>query len=217
MTRNANISRACVLCAFLLLSELVQAVSSDWLLAPQPQFPSTALSKGSEGLVKLRLVLSKDGSVASATVLRSSGDSVLDSTARTVVLKWKMKPGALKPSDLTKGRIEEIEFRQEAMRSATYPRGVDAGFRDEKEWKQWVHAPFPYYPMDARRLRHMGTVLLSAEIGKDGQVTAVQITKSSGYSDLDEEASKAVRHWQAHKEYAGQCLEVPVLFNLTHH
>jgi len=215
MKREANISRACVLCAFLFLSQLAEAVSSDWLLAPQPAFPSTALSKGSEGLVKLRLVLSKDGAVASATVLRSSGDSVLDSAARTVVLKWKMKPAALKPSDLTKGRIEEIQFRQEAMRSATYPLGVSAGFTGEKEWKQWVHAPFPYYPMDARRLRHMGTVLLSAEIGKDGQVTAVQVAKSSGYSDLDEEASKAVRHWQAHKEYARQRLEVPVRFDLT--
>ena len=71
--------------------------------------------------------------------------------------------------------------------------------------------------MDARRLRHMGTVVLSAAIGKDGQVTAVQIIKSSGYSDLDEEATKAVRHWRAHKEYAGQRLEVPVRFDLTHY
>jgi TonB family protein len=210
----SNSNRTCILCAFLFLGEVCHGVASDWSFAPQPEFPSGALSKGSEGVVKLRLVLSKDGAVVGATVLKSSGDTVLDGAARAEVLKWKMKRDAIKPSDLTKGRIEEVEFRQEAMRSATYPLDVRAGFSGEKEWKQWVHAPFPYYPLRSRRLRHMGTTLLSAAIGKDGQVTAVQIIKSSGYSDLDEEASKAVRHWRAHKEYAGQHLEVPVRFSL---
>ena len=126
-----------------------------------------------------------------------------------------MKPNAIKPSDLTKGRVEEIEFRQEAMMSATYPLSVRAGFDSEEQWKRWVHAPFPYYPMDARRLRHEGTVLLVATIGKGGEVVAVQLFKTSGHSDLDEEATKAVRHWKAHKEYAGQNLGVPVIFRLT--
>ena len=129
-------------------------------------------------------------------------------------MKWKMKPTAVKPSDLTKGRVEEIDFRQEAMMAASYPLSVRAGFTGEGQWKRWIYAPFPYYPMDARRLRHEGTVLLIATIGKDGEVVAVQIFKTSGYADLDEQASKALRHWKAHKEYAGQKLEVPVKFTL---
>jgi TonB family protein len=213
--------RSIVLCLLALLAFVIpaelEAVASDWLSAPKPNFPPRALRKGSEGSVRLKLLFAQDGSVTNAKILKTSGDSVLDETARSAVLKWKMKPSAIKPSDLTKGRVEEIEFRQEAMMSATYPLSVSAGFSGQDQWKRWIHAPFPYYPMDARRLRHTGTVLLIATIGKDGQVFSVQLFKTSGYSDLDEEASKAVRHWKAHKEYAGQRLGVPVRFQLTPH
>ena len=100
------------------------------------------------------------------------------------------------------------------MRSATYPLGVAAGFSSEELWRKWTSAPFPYYPMDARRLRHTGMVVVSAKIGSDGRVVGVQIVKSSGYSELDEMAIKAVRHWRAHGQFAGQNLEVPVNFTL---
>lgn len=205
----------CVCAALFAAPTGLCATTSDWLSAPKPNFPPSALRKGSEGSVKLKLLFAQDGSVTSAKVFKSSGDSVLDETARNAVLKWKMKPGAIKPSDLTKGRVEEIEFRQEAMMSATYPLSVRAGFGGQDQWKRWIYAPFPYYPMDARRLRHQGTVLLIATIGKDGGVVAVQIFKTSGYADLDEQASKALRHWKAHKEYAGQKLGVPVRFTLS--
>jgi len=206
---------ACACAALLALPERLSAVPSDWVSAPQPNFPPSALQKSVEGIVKLRLLISKDGRVVSATVIKSSRDSYLDDAARNSVLKWRMKPGAVKPADMSKGRVEEIVFRQEAIRSATYPLGVSAGFQSEVEWKQWVHAPFPYYPMDARRLRHTGVVILSATIGPEGWVTAVQIAKSSGFNDLDELAANAVRHWRAHKEYAGQNLQVPVTFTLS--
>src|SRR5207302_10735516 len=90
----------------------LRAAASDWLSAPKPNFPSNALRKGSEGSVRLRLLLARDGSVTNARILKTSGDPVLDETARSAVLKWKMKPGAIKASDLTRGRDEVIEFRQ---------------------------------------------------------------------------------------------------------
>jgi TonB family protein len=210
--------RSIVLCLLALLAFVIpaelEAVASDWLSAPKPNFPPSALRKGSEGSVRLKLLFAQDGSVTNAKILKTSGDPVLDETARSAVLKWKMKPSAIKPSDLTKGRIEEIEFRQETMRSATYPLGVSAGFSSEELWRKWTYAPFPYYPMDARRLRHTGMVVVSAKIGSDGRVVGVQIVKSSGYSDLDEMAIKAVRHWRAHGQFAGQNLAVPVNFTL---
>lgn len=189
--------------------------ASDWLSAPKPDFPQNALRKGSEGSVKLKILLAQDGRVTTAKILKTSGDRVLDETARSAVLKWKLKRGAIKPSDLKKGRVEEIEFRQEALMAATYPLGVKAGFSTEQIWKPWIFAPFPNYPMDARRLRHTGKTFLRATIGSDGKVIAVQIVKTSGYSELDEAASLAVRHWRAHKQYAGQTLQVPVAFDIT--
>ena len=191
--------------------------ASDWLSAPQPKFPPSALRKGSEGVVKLRLQLAADGTVRNATILKSSRDSVLDETARVAVLKWKMKPSAVRPSDTSKGRVQEVEFKQEAIMGAAYPLGVRARFDTEEGLKPWMYAPFPDYPVDARRLHHTGTVLLSAIIGNDGEVSAVQLIKTSGYSDLDEQAVKAVRHWRAHRHYAGQTLRFPITFKLGWH
>src|ERR1043166_1254374 len=83
---------------------------SDWLRAPKPEFPVEALKEGSEGSVKLQVVLAKDGHVVSSHVLRSSGDPKLDAAAQAAVAKWQMNPSAIKPSDLTSGRPEIIEF-----------------------------------------------------------------------------------------------------------
>src|SRR5438477_11476111 len=92
----------------------VDGAISDWLSAPKPKFPASALKNGSEGSVKLQVVLSKDGRVTETTVLRSSGDPVLDAAAQQGGSKWKMKATTIKPSDLTKGRETIVEFRQEA-------------------------------------------------------------------------------------------------------
>src|SRR5207302_8893223 len=94
---------ACACAALLALPERLSAVPSDWVSAPQPNFPPSALQKSVEGIVKLRLLISKDGRVVSATVIKSSRDSYLDDAARNSVLKWRMKPGAVKPADMSKG------------------------------------------------------------------------------------------------------------------
>ena len=192
-----------------------RGASSDWLSAPKPKFPATALEKGYEGSVSLRLVLAKDGGVRSAEVIKSSGDPILDQTAQTTVLRWKMKPSAIQPADLERGRVEIVEFKEEAIMAASYPGRVKAGFTSENIWRPWKYAPFPYYPMESRLRHHFGAVVLNASIGNNGNVTLVKIIKSSGYPDLDEAAEIAVRHWQAHKEFIGKALRVPVNFSLT--
>jgi TonB family protein len=204
----------CVFALPVLIFLDARAAPSDWLSAPRPNFPPSALGKGSEGPVRLKLFFGNEGSVTSARVLKTSGDTVLDETARSAVLKWKLKPSAIKPSDLTKGRIEEIEFRQEAMMGAKYP-GFSARFTNDQVWKPWTFAPFPNYSVDARLRGHEGTVVLRATIAVDGTVVAVQIAKSSGHSDLDDSGVNAVRHWRAHRQYAGQELLVPIGFSRT--
>jgi len=204
----------CVCTALFAVPTELCAALSDWLSAPKPNFPPSALRKGSEGSVKLKLLLTQDGSVTSAKIFKTSGDPVLDEAARNAVLRWKMKSNAIKRSDLTKGRVEEIEFRQEAMMGAKYP-GFIARFESERQWKPWTFAPFPNYSVDARLRGHEGTVLVRATIAVDGSVVAVQIAKPSGYTDLDSSAANAVRHWRAHRQYAGQELLVPIQFSRT--
>ncbi|HJW38727.1 MAG TPA: energy transducer TonB [Candidatus Udaeobacter sp.] len=196
--------------------------ASDWRSAPKPDFPSEALKTGSEGSVRLRIVLAKDGSVTQATISKSSEDRALDELARKAVLEWKMKPDALKLTDLTSGREIVMDFRQEAPIAVVHPDRVAAfatngGIISATKTSQiWMFAPFPSYPLAARARQEQGTVLIRLTIGKNGEPESMQIARSSGYPLLDQSAIGAVRLWRAHKEYVGLKLNLPINFGLVH-
>jgi TonB family protein len=124
-----------------------------------------------------------------------------------------MKPSAVKPSDLAAGRDTIVEFKQEALLAAVYP-DRKAYFTSWNHVDDWMFAPFPAYPVDARRQHHTGKVLVGATIGKDGAVVSVRVLQSSGHNDLDESAIKAVRLWRAHKQSAGKRYAVPINFTM---
>ena len=193
------------------------AATSDWLSAPKPKFPSSALKAGSEGSVKLRAVLAKDGHVTSTIILRSSGDPILDTAAQQAVSRWRMKPSAITPSDVRQGRETIVEFKQEALVAAIYPdRQAYFGTPDHilKKSTAWMFAPFPSYPLSEREQHHTGTVLMKVTIGGDGRVASAQVLRSSGYPALDESAVKAVRLWRAHKQFAGKQGVFPIHFEM---
>ncbi|WP_340316801.1 energy transducer TonB [Rhizorhabdus argentea] len=54
----------------------------------------------------------------------------------------------------------------------------------------------PRYPMESRRKREQGTVLLRLLIGTDGGVEQVSIAQSSGFDRLDQAALQAARGWR---------------------
>jgi protein TonB len=54
----------------------------------------------------------------------------------------------------------------------------------------------PRYPVDARRKREQGTVILGLVIGLDGRVESVTIAQSSGFPSLDNAARDAARNWR---------------------
>jgi TonB family protein len=200
----------------LLLSSLalltaVQLLNAQWLSAPRPKFPTTTLKNGSEGSVTLRIVLERDGSVKRTAIGKSSGDKNLDDVAAAAVMKWRMAPASIKPSDLTTGRTEVFEFRQKLPEGA-FDRNRFAHFETEHSGQVWMVAPFPPYPDSARRSGLTGTVVLRVQIGPDGRVKNVEKLQSSGVRDLDETAIAAVGFWRAHKQYAGQYRIVPITF-----
>ncbi len=214
-----------VLCIGITLFAITRPASraSDWRSAPKPDFPSEALKGGSEGSVRLRIVLAKDGSVTQAMISKSSGDRALDEAARKAALKWRMKPDALKPTDLTSGRQIVVDFRQEAPIASVHADGRVGGFVTKdgiisatKTSQMWMLAPFPSYPIQARARAEQGIVGIRLTIGKDGGPKDIQIIKSSGYALLDQAAIQAVRLWRAHKEYAGSTLKLPIKFDLVH-
>lgn len=55
----------------------------------------------------------------------------------------------------------------------------------------------PPYPPISRRLGHQGRVTLQLTVGPDGRVVRAEIVKSSGWSELDQQARDwVVAHWR---------------------
>src|SRR5438105_6144976 len=105
------IGRLCLAACFSIVS-IAAAASSDWLSAPQPWFQPSAVRKSVKGVVKVHLMIANDGHVTSSTIIKSSGDFLIDLAAKDVVLRWKLKPSAIKPSDIAKGRVVEFLYGQ---------------------------------------------------------------------------------------------------------
>ncbi len=59
-----------------------------------------------------------------------------------------------------------------------------------------ISAKPPSYPLESRRRREQGTVLLMLTVGTDGGVADIRVSKSSGYERLDQAALGAVRRWR---------------------
>lgn len=54
----------------------------------------------------------------------------------------------------------------------------------------------PRYPVESRRKKEQGTVLLSLILGTDGAVEQISVNRSSGFPRLDDAALHAVRRWR---------------------
>ncbi len=61
---------------------------------------------------------------------------------------------------------------------------------------QMMSGKAPRYPIESRRKREQGTVTLLLTLGVDGRVSTISISKSSGFSRLDDAARDAVRNWR---------------------
>lgn len=61
---------------------------------------------------------------------------------------------------------------------------------------QMLSGKLPRYPLDSRRKREQGTVVLALRVGTDGAVEKISVARSSGFSRLDDAARDAVKHWR---------------------
>lgn len=83
----------------------------------------------------------------------------------------------------------------------------------------YLNNPPPKYPNESRRRHEEGVVLISAAIDSEGRVNSLAISKSSGFSLLDESALSAVKNWKFKPaRFAGiavdSAVEIPVRFSL---
>lgn len=60
----------------------------------------------------------------------------------------------------------------------------------------YLHNPAPEYPLEARRVREEGTVMLQVEVSPEGRALEALVEHSSGWQLLDEAALSAVKRWR---------------------
>jgi TonB family protein len=81
------------------------------LAKDNPKLPVGVYFQGLQGSVVLSLTMDKSGHVTGTRVLRSSGHPALDELARDAAANWRLSPDSVLSSDMSKGRVELVTFR----------------------------------------------------------------------------------------------------------
>jgi TonB family protein len=115
MHTNARISalRSAVCGAIIALAVALPLTTANakWLEKATPSLPFGVYFQGLQGSVVMSLTLDKSGRVTGTNVLRSSGHAALDELARNAAMNWRLSPDSVLPSDMSKGRVELITFK----------------------------------------------------------------------------------------------------------
>jgi protein TonB len=83
-----------------------------------------------------------------------------------------------------------------------------------------VYSPKPHYPLASRRLREQGLVVVKLCVNEQGMVGEAEVSKSSGFKNLDQSALKALSQWRFTSitsnsaNFFAQCFQTPVQFTL---
>jgi TonB family protein len=95
----------------LLVALPLATANAKWLEKTQPNLPFGVYIQGLQGSVVLSLTLNKNGRVTNTNILRSSGHPALDELARNAAMNWRLSADSVLPSDISKGRVELITFK----------------------------------------------------------------------------------------------------------
>ncbi len=79
--------------------------------------------------------------------------------------------------------------------------------------------PVPDYPLLGRKRGYQGTVIIDVLVSREGRVSALRLSSSSGYTVLDQAALTSVKTWLFHpgtrgEEKVDMWVKVPVRFQL---
>lgn len=95
----------------LLVALPLATANARWLEKSEPKLPFGVYVQGLQGSVVLSLTLDKSGRVTGTSVLRSSNHPALDELARNAAMNWRLSPDSVLPSDISKGRVELVTFK----------------------------------------------------------------------------------------------------------
>ena len=148
-------------------------------------YPPLARRLNEQGAVKLKFVVTPQGTVANPVVVDSSGFADLDVAATEAVKTWRYKPA--RKGDVPIAVKLEAIVRFQLMGDNGIPTGVAL---------EVVNMATSDYPPDALVAKEEGQVCILVTVGESGGVTSAMIVRSSNSQRLDQAAMAIViGHW----------------------
>ncbi len=171
------------------------------------EYPLEAARDGLQGQVVVKVHISETGDVGSVEVIR--GDPILAEAAVSAAKKWKFKPFIRggKPVKVATQIPFDFAF-SDKIKNTPLPKdaATDNGGSEQRLRVSLgvmtgllIHKVQPIYPEYARQNHVQGTVVLQAEISKDGRVA--DLKPISGPKELIPAAMGAVQQWR-YKPYS---------------
>jgi TonB family protein len=142
---------------------------------PLPAFPNNVTLVQDTAAVKLAYRVDKKGQVTSIRVVNSSGLELLDQSAAAWVATCRFNPA------MNNGVPEAVWTTQEVR---FHPR-----VRALNGTAQCFES-YPPYPLESRRYRERGTVVIRYQVDLSGIAENIEVAKSSGYAHLDASATE---------------------------
>jgi TonB family protein len=119
--KSAFRSAICGTVVALLVVAPLSTANAKWLEKKTPRLPAGVYFQGLEGSVVLSVTLDKSGRVTDTRVLRSSGHPALDELAREAAANWRLSPDSVLPTDISRGRVELVAFKNTNPPKALLP------------------------------------------------------------------------------------------------
>jgi TonB family protein len=153
-----------------------------------PVYPPIAKAAHVSGVVVLRALISKVGTVENLQVV--SGPQMLRSSAMDAVKMWTYKPYLLngEPVEVETTVNVNFSFGDEGPAPSGAVRVSGATMQG-----MLVSQATPVYPADAKEQHIFGAVVLKAVISKEGTIAGLQVV--SGPKELMKSAIDAVKQW----------------------
>lgn len=158
--------------------------------ASKQRYPRRALEAQAEGTVKLRVRVAADGTIEGFEIIERSGHKALDAEALDLISRVDPLP-AIPGTAEDYSFVIPLQFRLSGAAASTKDVTVEKASNDLAKWRKAVErqvARRQTYPQYLVNRGVEGTLKLRLDIAADGTIEDSQVLRSSGNSDLDEEA-----------------------------
>jgi len=159
----------------------------------KPAYPADAKGAGIQGVVRLNVVVGKDGAVKE--IRNAAGRPELIPAAADAVKNWIYEP-ALKDGQAVDFIVSvDMNFSLQKDSAPAIVRDTKAPIevRGSVQEGKLIHRVAPVYPADAKAAGQQGSVKLVIVVGENGALS--EIRSASGPLPLIQSAVDAVRQW----------------------